>query len=81
MSEFRSYTTEEAKVSETKSENFLEKFLKGSRREIALGLGALIISLSGSAIAKERHEEDAYPPRGPERPFQPFLPGAVLCAQ
>ena len=60
MSEFRSYTTEEAKVSETKSENFLEKYLKGSRREIALGLGALIISLSGSAIAKERHEEDSF---------------------
>lgn len=66
MSEFRRYNPDEDKPvhSAEKSERsmeqkhgFLEKFLKGSRKEIALGLGALIISLSGGALAKENPRE------------------------
>lgn len=66
MSEFRGYNPDEnksfksAEKSETSVEQkrgFLEKFLKGSRKEIALGLGALIITLSGSALAKENPKE------------------------
>lgn len=48
---------EKSESGQEKKHGFLEKFLKGSRKEIALGLGALIISLSGSALAKENSRE------------------------
>ncbi|MBI5023230.1 MAG: hypothetical protein HZC05_03690 [Candidatus Magasanikbacteria bacterium] len=66
MSEFREFNpdedkparmTETSEIGKEKKSGFLEKFLKGSRKEIALGLGALIISLSGGALAKENPRE------------------------
>lgn len=45
---------------EKKKGRFLDRFLRGSRREMAVGLGSLIMLLSGAAVAQEGSRKHAH---------------------